>query len=82
MTFALSISMTLATVVATLMVMAPAPVHAWVRRIFLILLNLNPWTVGTWRRSFTRRETFLAAWFMVFVASLVVCAFIPLHWRP
>ena len=45
-------------------------VGIWVRRIFLVLLNLNPWTLGTWRREFSNRETFFAAWFLIFLVVL------------
>jgi hypothetical protein len=78
MTLLLSLSLAgiLATVIATVVILAPHPVQNCSRRIFLIGLNLNPWTMGTWRKSFTTRETFLATWFVVFVASLVVGAFV------
>ena len=48
-----------------------------VRRLFLVLVNLNPWTVGRWRNEFSKRETFLAAWFLVFMVVLVALSFLP-----
>jgi len=60
-----------ATVIATLTIYAPGDgVRTWVRRLFLILVNLNPWMIGTWRKDFSARETFMAAWFFVFVVVL------------
>lgn len=64
------ISVVLATVVATTVTFLP--VHSWVRRLFLIVINLNPFTFGTWRNEFSRRETFLACWFLAFIAALTV----------
>jgi hypothetical protein len=32
---------------------------------------------GTWRKEFSTRETFLAAWFLSFVAVLIGLAFAP-----
>jgi hypothetical protein len=64
-----------ATVMATAAILAPwQAVQTWVRRLSLIVFNLSPWTIGTWRRSFTKRETFLAAWFLVFILTLVLLA--------
>ena len=34
--------------------------RAYMRRLFLVLINLSPWIVGTWRKEFSTRETFLA----------------------
>jgi hypothetical protein len=60
-----------ATAAATTLLYVPNQgVGVWVRRIFLVLLNLNPMTIGTWRSEFSKRETFLATWFLVFVVLL------------
>ena len=60
-----------ATVAATLLLYVPNQgVGVWIRRVFLVLMNLNPWTLGTWRSEFSKRETFLAAWFLVFLVVL------------
>ena len=67
-----------ATVIAGFVICAPGDaVQTFVRRLFLVLVNLNPWTVGTWRREFSKRETFFAAWFLVFVLALVALSFLP-----
>lgn len=67
----LLVSALTATVIPTLVVYLPGDfVRTWVRRLFLVLANLSPWTTGTWRREFSTRETFMAAWFLVFVAVL------------
>jgi len=77
---ALALSAASATIVAALVSAAPGDtVQTWVRRVCLFVVNLSPWTVGTWRRGFTKRETFLAAWFLAFVMTLVLCVFLPLH---
>jgi hypothetical protein len=55
-------------------------VRNWVRRFFLLLINLCPWTIGTWRRSFTRRETAFAAWFLAFILTFVLSLYhLPKH---
>ena len=60
-----------ATGTATLLLYVPNQgIGVWVRRVFLVLLNLNPWTIGTWKSDFSKRETFFAAWFLVFVVVL------------
>jgi hypothetical protein len=72
----------LATIVAALATtVAGATVQTWVRRVFLVLINLSPWILGTWRNNFSKRETFLAAWFLTFVAILLVIAFVPGRWQ-
>jgi hypothetical protein len=64
-----------ASVVATVATLAPGQaVQNWIRRVCLVLFNLSPWTIGMWRRSFTRRETLLAGWFLCFVLTLVLYA--------
>jgi hypothetical protein len=71
-----------ATAIAGLAVYAPGDlVQTWVRRLSLTLLNLSPWTVGTWRREFSKRETFFAAWFLAFVLALIVLPFLPTHFE-
>jgi len=73
----------LAIVVATAIGVTLAPgtkVRTWVRRVFLVIINLSPWTIGTWRKEFSTRETFLAAWFLSFVAVLLGLAFAPRKW--
>jgi hypothetical protein len=55
---------------------ASVSVGNWVRRLFLILINLSPWTVGIWRRSFSRREIAFAAWFLAFIVTLVPCLYL------
>src|SRR6267143_406245 len=65
------VAVVVATVAAMAMLYVPnAGVGIWIRRVFLILLNLNPLTFGTWRSEFSKRETFFAAWFLVFVVVL------------
>ena len=44
----------------------------WVRRVFLILANLSPGAIGTWRRSFTRRESSFAVGLLVFILTLIL----------
>lgn len=67
------ISAVLATVVATTVTfISGTSSNPWVRRLFLVVINLNPFTSGTWRNEFSKRETFLACWFLVFIATLAV----------
>jgi hypothetical protein len=66
------------TAIATGVMLAPGTiVRTWVRRIFLVIINSSPWIVGTWRKEFSTRETFLAAWFLSFVSVLIGLAFAP-----
>jgi hypothetical protein len=79
---ALTVAALLATVVAVVAALAPGDaMQTWVRRLFLVLINLSPWTLGTWRSSLSRRETFLAACFLTFVVALVVLAVVPFRWQ-
>ena len=79
---AVALAALVATVVAAVVTAAPSEfVQIWVRRVFLVVINLSPWTLGTWRDKFSKREAFLAAWFLVFVLALLLCAFVPRHWR-
>jgi hypothetical protein len=56
-----------ATVISSIVISAQeGVVHTWARRLVLILLNLSPWTIGTWRIQFSKRETFLASWLLFF----------------
>ena len=74
------VSVLSATVIATLVVYSPGDfVRTWVRRLFLVLANLSPWTIGTWRKEFSTRETFMASWFLVFVVALFGLLF---HGKP
>ncbi len=74
----LLIATTIATITAGLAIyVLGSELQIWVRRVFLILINLNPWTAGEWRHEFTRRETFCAAWFLVFVLVLIALSFFP-----
>ena len=67
----------LATVVASAIAWtASSTIGTWVRRIFLTVVNLSPGTMGTWRKTFSARETFLAAWFLTFVGTLIGLAFL------
>ena len=66
-----------ATVIAGVAISAPGDVvRILVRRLFLVIVNLNPWTVGTWRREFSKREAFFAAWFLVFAMTLIALSYI------
>jgi hypothetical protein len=66
------------TAIATGAILVPGTmVRTWVRRIFLVIINLSPWIVGTWRKELSTRETFLAAWFLSFVSVLIGLAFAP-----
>jgi hypothetical protein len=66
------------TAIATGVTLAPGTmVRTWVRRVFLVVINLSPWILGTWRKEFSSRETFLAAWFLSFVLILIGLAFAP-----
>ena len=66
-----------ATVVALVVYLLPmGAVHTGIRSVALLVFNLSPWTIGFRRSNFTRRETALAAWFLVFVASLLIAAFV------
>ena len=78
MLMTLLIALGLPTTVAALLVSIPGmAAKTWVRGVFLVLINLNPWTVGTWRHEFSKRETFMAAWFVAFVLALLGLAFGP-----
>lgn len=78
---AVAIAALSATLIAAVVTAAPVEaVQTWARRLFLVVINLNPWTLGTWRNRFTKRETFLATWFLTFVVALLLCAFVPRHW--
>ena len=62
-----------ATAISILVISAQESVfHTWVRRLVLVLLNLSPWTIGTWRSQFSKRETFFAAWLLFFLLGLAV----------
>lgn len=75
---ALLVAAITATVIAGLAISAPGGlVQTWVRRLSLVVLTLSPWTIGTWRREFSKREIFLAAWFLVFILVLIVLSFLP-----
>jgi len=76
---ALLAAATFATLVATLAARSGPSVHSWIRRIFLLLLNTTPAGIGIWRNQFSRREAVLAAWFLAFIASLTVLAFLAIH---
>jgi hypothetical protein len=59
------------TAIATGIILAPGTmIRTWVRRIFLVVINLSPGVLGTWRKEFSPRETFFAAWFLSFVLVL------------
>jgi hypothetical protein len=53
--------------------------RTWVRRLFLVFLNLIPGGFGIWRRDFSRRETFLATWFLTFILALVGLTLLVVH---
>jgi hypothetical protein len=66
------------TVIATAVILAPGTlVRTWVRRVFLVVINLSPWITGTWRKEFSTRETFLAARFLSLVLVLIGLEFVP-----
>lgn len=66
-----AVSAMFSTLVAVLIVRSEAQIpKTWIRWIFLVLLNLNPWTIGTWRSDFSKRETFMAAWFLTFILTM------------
>jgi hypothetical protein len=68
----------LPTAIATAVILAPGTmVRTWVRRVFLIVINLSPWIAGTWRKEFSTRETFLAAWFLSVIVVLIGLEFVP-----
>jgi hypothetical protein len=70
---AVIIAAIIATIVAPLTIYFKSqPANAAVRQIFLVLINLNPWTIGTWRSEFSKREVFFAAWFLVFLLVFIV----------
>ena len=74
---AFAVSAAVATVVAICIYsLAGIAVGNWVRRLFLLLINLSPWTIGIWRRSFTRRETAFAAWFLAFILTFVLSLYL------
>jgi MFS family permease len=76
---AFAIASLAATLVAAIVTAAGGAAQNWARRLFLVVINLNPWILGTWRDKFSRRETFLATWFLTFVATLLLCVFVPRH---
>ena len=79
---ALILSAIIATVFAGIVAYAPGNfVQTWVRRLSLVILNLSPWTIGTWRREFSKRETFIAAWFLAFILALIALPFMSNHLR-
>jgi len=62
-----------ATVISSIVISAQeGVVHTWARRLVLVLLNLSPWTIGTWRSQFSKREVFLASWLLFFLLGLAV----------
>ena len=70
---ALLIAALAATVVSLVVYSLPfGSLHNWIRRFALVLFNLTPGGIGTWRRSFTPRETAFVTWFLVFVGTLIV----------
>jgi hypothetical protein len=44
-----------------------------------VFLNLIPGGFGIWRRDFSRRETFLATWFLTFILALVGLTLLVVH---
>jgi hypothetical protein len=66
-------------IAAAVFIPGAAMLRTWVRRMFLVLINLSPWTFGIWRTEFSSRETFLAAWFLAFVAALIGFALLRHH---
>jgi len=80
-TSALAVAVASAALVALVVAVVPGQtVQTWVRRLILVVINLSPWTVGTWRSGFTKRETVLAAWLLTFVVALLLWAFFPRQW--
>jgi hypothetical protein len=75
----LSLAGLLATLVAVAVTFAPSTMQNSARRVFLVIWNLNPWGFDLWRDRFSGRETFLAVWFLTFVVTLVVGAFVSSH---
>jgi hypothetical protein len=74
---ALLIAALAATVVSLVVYSLPfGSVHDWIRRFALVLFNLTPGGIGTWRKSFTRRETAFVTWFLVFVVTLILVVFV------
>jgi hypothetical protein len=71
---ALLAAATFATLVALLVARAGDSSRTWVRRVFLLLLNVTPGGVGVWRRQFSRREAVLSAWFLAFIVALTSLA--------
>jgi hypothetical protein len=80
---ALLIAALAATVVSLVVYSLPfGPLHQWIRRLALLVFNLAPGAIGTWRSSFTPRETAFVTWFLVFVATLVLLVFVaPRVWH-
>lgn len=50
---------------------AGSSLRTGIRWLFLLVLNITPGGIGTWRREFSRRETALAACFLAFVVVLI-----------
>ncbi len=74
---AIAVSAAVATIVATsVYLLAGDAVGNWVRRFFLLLINMSPWTLGIWRRSFTRRETAYAAWFLACIVTFALSLYL------
>ena len=70
---AIASAMFVATVIAAIVVGRGNDAgHPWVRRIFLIIINLHPLNWGTWKTSFSKREAFLASWFLAFISVLIL----------
>jgi hypothetical protein len=42
-------------------------VRTCIRRVFVVVMNLSPWTSGISLKEFSTLETFLAAWFLSFI---------------
>jgi hypothetical protein len=73
MLIAFAIAALIATVVTGMLVPAMGvEARNWVRRIFLVVVNLHPMNWGTWRSEFTKREVAFACWFVVFLVVFVV----------
>lgn len=67
------LAMATATVLAGVVALSGATLQDWVRRVILLIFNRSPWTIGCWRRSFTQRESVIAAWFLGFMATWLFC---------
>ena len=69
--FMLGLMLSAAILSAAILWLGGDTARTWVRRVFLVLLNIVPFGLGTWRDEFSKREAFLACWLLIFIATAI-----------